>query len=381
MTVELSTVLGWAMVGCAAFPCAMTAWNLLVYRRPPRSGEPLTVQDRVDVCIPARNEAANIEACVQGVLASIEVPVRACVYDDQSADATPEILRRLAASDARVIQVPTQALPEGWNGKQWGCERMGRASDAAWLLFTDADVRLDPRAVAAAVRFAQRSGSDLVSTFPHEICGSLGEALMVPMIHFVLLGYLPMGFMRRDRRPALAAGCGQFLLVRGEVWRRSGGHAAFKASMHDGIKLPRSVRAAGGRTDLFDGTDLVSCRMYRGFAQSWRGFVKNAYEGLGSIGTLLFFTIMHVVGHLLPWAVVLAALAGAAWGRSLIGGAMAAMALALLTRVMLAVRFRQPWSAVALHPVGVALMTAIQWASLWVATRGRREWKGRVAGA
>ena len=60
---------------------------------------------------------------------------------------------------------------------------------------------------------------------------------------------------------------------------------------------------------------------------------------------------------------------------------MAAMALALLTRGMLAVRFRQPWSAVALHPVGVALMTAIQWTSLWVATRGRREWKGRVAGA
>jgi hypothetical protein len=45
------------------------------------------------------------------------------------------------------------------------------------------------------------------------------------------------------------------------------------------------------------------------------------------------------------------------------------------------VRFRQPWSAVLLHPVGVALMTAIQWTSLWVASRGRREWKGRVAGA
>jgi len=381
MTVELSTVTGWAMVGCAAMPCVMTAWNLMLYRRPPLTGGPLGEQDRVDVCIPARNEAANIEACVQGVLASVEVPVRACVYDDQSADATPEILLRLVQADARVIRVPTEPLPAGWNGKQWGCERMGRASDAAWLLFTDADVRLDPRAVVAAVRFAHTSGSDLVSTFPREICGSLGEALTVPMIHFVLLGYLPMGFMRRDRRPALAAGCGQFLLVRREVWQRSGGHAAFKASMHDGIKLPRSVRASGGRTDLFDGTDLVSCRMYRGFAQSWRGFVKNAYEGLGSIGTLLFFTIMHAVGHLLPWAVVFAALAGAAWGHALLGHAALAIVLSLLTRVMLAVRFRQPWSAVALHPLGVALMTAIQWTSLWVARRGRREWKGRVAGA
>jgi cellulose synthase/poly-beta-1,6-N-acetylglucosamine synthase-like glycosyltransferase len=381
MTVEPATVIGWAMFGCAAVPCLMTAWNLLLYRRPPLTGEPLGVQDRVDVCIPARNEAANIEACVQGVLASAQVPVRACVYDDQSTDATLEILIRLAATDARVIRVPTDPLPAGWNGKQWGCERMGRASDATWLLFTDADVRMDPRAVAAAVRFALRSGSDLVSTFPREVCGSLGEALAVPMIHFVLLGYLPMGFMRRDRRPALAAGCGQFLLVRREVWQRSGGHAAFKASMHDGIKLPRSVRAAGGQTDLFDGTELVSCRMYRGFGQSWRGFVKNAYEGLGSIGTLLFFTTMHVVGHLTPWMIVVVSLAGVGWARAMVGHAALAIALAYLTRLMLAVRFRQPWSAVLLHPVGVALMTAIQWTSLWVASRGRREWKGRVAGA
>ena len=381
MTVEPTSVISWAMVGCAAMPCVMTAWNLMLYRRPPLTGEPLGEQDRVDVCVPARNEAANIEACVQSVLGSEQLPVRACVYDDQSTDATPEILSRLAAADARLIRVPTEPLPDGWNGKQWGCERMGRASDAVWLLFTDADVRMDPRAVAAAVRFARRSGSDLVSTFPHELCGSLGESLTVPMIHFVLLGYLPMGFMRRDRRPALAAGCGQFLLVRREVWQRSGGHAAFKASMHDGIKLPRSVRAAGGRTDLFDGTDLVSCRMYRGFAQSWRGFVKNAYEGLGSIGTLLFFTIMHVVGHLTPWVILAASVAGVGWGRAMLGHAASAIALAYLTRVMLAVRFRQPWSAVLLHPVGVALMTAIQWTSLWVASRGRREWKGRVAGA
>ena len=381
MTVEPTAVIGWAMVGCAAMPCVMTAWNLMLYRRPPLTGEPLGEQDRVDVCIPARNEAANIEACVQSVLGSEQLPVRACVYDDQSTDATPEILSRLAAADARLIRVPTEPLPDGWNGKQWGCERMGRASDAVWLLFTDADVRMDPRAVATAVRFARRSGSDLVSTFPHELCGSLGESLTVPMIHFVLLGYLPMGFMRRDRRPALAAGCGQFLLVRREVWQRSGGHAAFKASMHDGIKLPRSVRAAGGRTDLFDGTDLVSCRMYRGFGQSWRGFVKNAYEGLGSIGTLLFFTIMHAVGHLTPWVILAASVAGVGWGRAMLGHAASAIALAYLTRVMLAVRFRQPWSAVLLHPVGVALMTAIQWTSLWVASRGRREWKGRVAGA
>ena len=381
MTAGALEALAWGAVACAALPLSMTVVNLFLYRAPTESGEALGEADRVDVCIPARNEAANLDACVRGVLSSEGVPVRALVYDDQSTDATPVILRELVAGDARVVAVGTRSLPRGWNGKQWGCERMGRASDAAWLLFTDADVRLAPRALAAAVRFARRSGSDLVSTVPGQACGTLGEALTVPMIHFVLLGYLPMGFMRRDPRPALGAGCGQFLLVRREAWERSGGHAAFPASMHDGIRLPRSVRASGGRTDLFDGTSLVSCRMYRGLAQSWRGFAKNAYEGLGSMGTLLFFTVMHLVGHVLPWGLLGAWILGMRGAAVTATPAGIAVAMALITRALLAARFGQPWVAVALHPVGVMMMTLIQWHSLALSVAGRREWKGRVAGA
>jgi len=373
-----ASALAWFGLACAALPLAMTLVNLRLYRRQPAPDAPLGAGDSVDACIPARNEASNIEACVQGVLSSRGVPVRALVYDDQSTDATPAILTRLAA-DARLVRVPTQPLPAGWNGKQWGCERMGHAADAAWLLFTDADVRFEPDAVATAVAFARRSGSDLVSTVPREICGSVGEALVVPLIHFMLLGYLPFAFMRRDALPSLAAGCGQFLLVRREAWVRSGGHAAFRSSMHDGIKLPRSVRACGGRTDLFDGTALASCRMYRGFAQTWRGFAKNAYEGVGNPFVLLFFTVAHLVGHVMPWALL-----GAWWvGRvgSATGAAAAgAIVAGLLTRVLLCLRFRQPWIGVVLHPVAMLTLTAIQWRSLWLHLRGRRSWRGRQSG-
>jgi hypothetical protein len=375
---DMWPLLAWSGLTCAALPLWMTLLNLLRYRVPAVS---MPIDERVDVCIPARNEASNIEACVEGALSSAGVSVRALVYDDQSTDDTPGILERLALKHGGLVRVPTQSLPDGWNGKQWGCERMGQSSDAAWLLFTDADVRIAPNAIASAVGFARSSGSDLVSTFPREVCGSTGEALVVPLIHFMLLGYLPMGFMRRDGRPSLGAGCGQFLLVRREAWLRSGGHAAFKDSMHDGIKLPRSIRRAGGRTDLFDGTALVECRMYRGFAQTWRGFAKNAYEGLGSVAALVVFTVLHVVGHVMPWVVLVAAAvshevpSAAAWA------SVGAIACGLLTRIMLAARFRQPWIGVWLHPVSMLLLTAIQWRSLWLAIAGRRAWRGRIAGA
>lgn len=367
--------LAWSALGCALLPLSMTIANLRRYRAP-TGGAPS--DERVDVCIPARNEASNIQACVEAALASTGAFVRTLVYDDQSTDETPRMLERLASTHAGLVQIPTQHLPDGWNGKQWGCERMGQASDATWLLFTDADVRLAPSAIASAVAFARGSRSDLVSTVPRQVCGTVGEALVVPLIHFMLLGYLPMAFMRRDGRPSLGAGCGQFLLVRREAWLRSGGHAAFKDSMHDGIKLPRSIRRAGGRTDLFDGTSLVECRMYRGFAQTWRGFAKNAYEGLGSVIALVFFTALHVVGHVMPWVVLAARASGCHVPQAAVLACVGAVACGLLTRALLAIRFGQPWMGVWLHPVSMLLLTAIQWHSLWLAIIGRRAWRGRT---
>ena len=51
------------------------------------------------------------------------------------------------------------------------------------------------------------------------------------------------------------------------------------SSRHDGIKLPRSFRQQGYRTDVIDGTDLASCRMYVGASEVINGVLKNAREG------------------------------------------------------------------------------------------------------
>ena len=383
--------LGAASLAASAQALLVGIANMRRYRPAPALAEiaDSTRATRVAVSIPARNERGNIEACVRSVLASTEVDVRAFVYDDESTDGTGEIVARLAAEDARVVVVPRRALPAGWNGKQHACFRMaehGLARDPAigWFLFTDADVRLAPDAVARALGFAQRADAALVSTVPREETGSIGEMLLVPLIHFVLMGYLPLGRMRATRDPAASAACGQFILVSRAAYAASGGHEGFRDSMHDGVKFPRAVRRAGFGTDLYDGTESVSCRMYRGFRETWRGFGKNAYEGLGNPGLLAFITVWHVVGHLVPWAVVGVAVAGGASRGEVRAGlalAVGAIACALLFRVLLCLRFRQSWRNVPLHPLSIATLTAVQWWSLWLDRTGRRGWKGRVAGA
>ncbi|MGQ0629183.1 MAG: glycosyltransferase [Phycisphaerales bacterium] len=399
VTVLLFLMAGSAMI--AAGTLAMTLLNLRIYRRPPEVGkqEAADSTERIMVCIPARNEEANLCTCVESLLRSTGVEVTVLVYDDHSTDGTGAVLAALRAEDARVVEVPTVELPPGWNGKQHGCEQAGRLARSLWsrppvgdaesreqepwLLFTDADVRFEPGCLSAAARAGRVLGADLISTFPRQITGTVWEGLAVPMIHFILFSFLPMGRMRRTRDPAASAGCGQFLMVRAGAWAAAGGHAAFRASMHDGIRLPRAVRKAGGRTDLFDGTGLCSVRMYRGLGQTWRGFTKNAYEGLGSPVLLVVMTVMLALGHVLPPGVVLWA---ASTSEEAPSGALALVAVlagvawvfGIVQRGVLARRFALPAETIVLHPLGVLFVLAIQWWSFGLHLAGRRRWRGRV---
>lgn len=390
----LSVIPDWLLVASliiVAMALAMTLINVTCFRR---SNPDATVGDdppRIDVCIPARNEAANIEACVRLALASDYPNLRVLVYDDQSTDGTGQIVARLAAEDSRVVAVESRELPEGWVGKQWACWQLGQRSmrdgrDTDWMLFIDADVRLSADCLRRALASAGALGAPLLSTFPRQITGTPGEKLIVPLIHFILLSYLPFLRMRRSNDPAASAACGQFILTRADAYACVGGHSACRDSMHEGVKLPRLYRRAGFHTDLFDGTDVCVCRMYRGWMQTWRGFAKNAYEGLGSIGLLVFCTVLHMIGHVLPalWLAIrgIAAVTdprtnGWAWGVHERWATLAVIT-ALAHRTLLAVRFRQGALTVLAHPVSMLLLTALQWHSFVLSKVGLRAWKGRT---
>lgn len=364
----------------AALALTITLINLSVYRKSdpdsPVEGDPL-----ISVCVPARNEEANIEACVRSLLANKGIRLEVLVYDDQSTDRTPQILAELCAEDPRVRAATTQPLPEEWNGKQHACWRMSEQARGDWLLFTDADVRFSPDALMRSVAQAQRLGAPMVSTFPRQLTGTLAEAAVVPMMFFLLFSYLPMWLMRTRPDPSCSAGCGQFLMATRQAYDACGGHKAWKDSMHDGIRMPRAVRQAGLRSDLFDGSDLCSVRMYRGAGEVWRGFAKNAFEGLGSVGLLCFLTVLHLVGHVLPWLAlpVVVVVKGVLSPET--AAATTAIGLSLVQRLVLAARTgHTPLSAV-LHPVGVAAMTVIQWWSYRLHRLGKRSWRGRTAGA
>ncbi|KAA0573100.1 glycosyltransferase [Azospirillum sp. B21] len=359
----------------ALLPLLQGIVNLLLYRRPKAAPPPGSA---VSILIPARNEEAGIAAAVDAALLSRGVEVEVVVLDDHSTDRTAEIVRAIAARDPRVRLESAPPLPPGWSGKQHACQALATLARHPVLLFQDADVRLAPDAARLTCGALLSGRHGLVSGFPRQETGTLAEALVIPLIHVLLLGYLPMLGMRRSGDPRFGAACGQLIAVRREAYWKAGGHAAISASLHDGVTLPRAFRRAGQGTDLFDVTGLASCRMYRGWREVWSGFTKNATEGMATPAALPVWTLLLFGGHVLPWILLGWAALNPLPDAAVTMAGLAAAA-GLLFRLLLLVRFRQSVVGALLHPVGILIMLAIQWAALLRARHGRpSEWRGRA---
>ena len=362
------TALAWFCVFLAAGPFLLALWNLALYAPPaPAEGRPA-----LSVLIPARNEEANIAEAVACVLASAGVEVELVVLDDGSTDQTAAILAGIADLRLRVASSP--GLPSGWSGKQHACWQLSQHARHELMVFVDADVRLAPDALLRMAGHMERHPQQgLASGFPRQVTLTWSEQLLLPLIHFLLLGFLPMVAMRRQASPALGAGCGQLFIARRDAYRRAGGHQAIHSSLHDGVTLPRAFRRAGSMTGLFDASGFASCRMYSSAAQVWEGLLKNATEGMATPLALPVWTVILAGGQVLPAMMLFLQPSFAA---------ALAVALGIGLRLVLAVRFLQPVVSALLHPLGVLALLVVQWTALVRAALGKKAtWRGRAYSA
>jgi len=357
-------MIAWIALLLAALPLGLALDNLRRYRTPPLC----QATPRISVLIPARNEEENIAEAVACVLASENVDVEIVVMDDGSTDATAAILAGIADRRLRVAQ--GGVLPQGWSGKQHACAALARLARYELLVFVDADVRLAPDALSRMASFMSDEKMALASGFPRQITKTWSEILLLPLIHFLLLGYLPLSRMQSSASPALGAGCGQLFIARADAYAKAGGHGAIRASLHDGLTLPRAFRNAGLMTGLFDASRFARCRMYKNAAQVWEGLTKNATEGMAKPLALPIWTVILAGGAVLPAILLLIAPSPLAFVALLCG---------ITLRLLLAARFRQPVLSALLHPLGVAALLALQWAALLrAASGGKATWRGRA---
>ncbi|MCO4773618.1 MAG: glycosyltransferase, partial [Deltaproteobacteria bacterium] len=190
----------------------------------------------VAVVAPAKDEGAALEPALRSRLRSDYPALRIVVIDDRSEDGTGATADRLAAAEPRIEVVHVTELPPDWLGKLNALQRGVNATDADWLLFSDADVHIAPGTLRRAVHYAEEHGVDLVTAMPHVLPGGLG----VNSIHAVFLTFLAPAFdAPRAENPesSFAPAVGAFSLVRRSALAKTPGFPSIRLCVDDDLQL------------------------------------------------------------------------------------------------------------------------------------------------
>jgi hopene-associated glycosyltransferase HpnB len=281
----------------------------------------------VAIVVPARDEAALLRPVVASLLAQdYGGEFRVVLVDDASSDGTGDLARRLGAT-----VVTGAARPAGWAGKLWAVHQGVAATDAPWLLLTDADIVHAPRHLATLMAQAERSGADMVSEMVALNCTSAAERALVPA--FVYFFQLLYPFARvNDAGSEVAAAAGGTVLIRRAALARIGGIAAIRGCLIDDVALAKAVKP-GGAIWLGHSVLARSIRPYPAFADIWRMVARSAYVQLRCSPLLLAGTTLGLaLVFVAPPALALFGQGAARWLGAAAWAAMAATFLPTLHR-------------------------------------------------
>lgn len=373
--------------GIALLGCALTIWNRLTLPR--LSRHPAPVDEPVTVCVPARDEADRLPRLIRDLRAQTGVSrLRVLVLDDASTDGTAAAARAAMAGDSRCVLVHGPAAPPtGWTGKSAACAQLAdRARTAAAtpeseptvLVFVDADVRLAPTAVAAAVGQLRERNVALLSPWPRQRAASMAEWLVQPLLCWSWASTLPVVATDRGRRPSTVVACGQFLVVDTAAYRSIGGHAAVADSVTEDLDIARVLRRAGYRTAAATAGGLAATRMYRGAAEVEAGYTRWLWSAYG--GSAAGGVAVAVVAALAYWLPPTAAVLGRGRLRriGMLGYAAAVAGRLMAASVDRGGRPRGPdIVAAAAHPVSIAGYLLLWARSHRARRRDTLSWKGR----
>jgi hopene-associated glycosyltransferase HpnB len=329
---------------------------------------------RVDIVVPARDEAESIGPVIASLLAQdygagFPKSFAVTLVDDNSSDGTAE--RAGCAPNLNVLRGTPK--PTGWVGKMWALEQGIAAGDAPLILLTDADILHEPQHLSTLVACLERSKLDMASEMVHLNCSSLAERALVPAFVYFFQMLYPFAKVN-DARSSVAAAAGGTVLIRREALQRIGGISAIKGALIDDVSLAKAIKGRGGGAIFLGHSALAaSIRPYAGLADIWRMIARTAFTQLRHSTWLLLGTLL---GLSLVWlAPPAAAFLGHGWVR-LCG--LAACALAVLSYLPTLARYRRSFAwALALPLIALFYMAATVGSAVDEWSGAGARWKSR----
>ena len=375
---ESTRRLGRTLVKAGALASAAVTANLAVNltqaQRPTRPRTP--VVERVSVLIPARNEAQRIAPLIASLVSQEGLDdVEFIVLDDGSTDDTADVVHAVAQGDprVRVIIGPDEDPPAGWIGKPWACHRLAAVATGTALVFLDADVVLEPWAIAGSVRLLRDGGYQLIAPWPRQIAESPAERITQPVLNWAWMSLLPVGLAMRSPNPLWSAANGQFLVFDADAYRDVGGHTVVAGQVIEDITIMFNLKKHGYRGTPVIGAEIASCRMYTSAAEIYDGYTKNLWSVVPSRLSAIGVVGAAAIVYALP---PIAAVAGRSpstrrWGAL-------GYTSATLGRAAIARRTGERVFPDALaHPLSIMAMVGFMGVSRVLRDHDRLRWKGR----
>jgi glycosyltransferase involved in cell wall biosynthesis len=334
---------------------------------PPLSG-PLP---RVSIVIPARNEERNVEEALRSVLALDYGNLEIDVVDDRSTDRTGEILDRMAAEDPRVRVVHVKELPPGWLGKNHALALGAAKATGDYLLFTDADVVMEPSALRRAVGAMAAGGLDHLTVAPEIERPSLLFEMFIGVFSLFFSLYVKP-WKATDPKSPKAVGIGAFNLVRASAYRAAGGHAPIAMRPDDDLKLGKLLKKKGFRQELVFGLGMLRVEWYASVRELVQGLMKNAFPGVDyRLSVVIFSTVAQLIASVWPFLAIFLTLGIVRWLN--LGSVLVLLGLCWLNAPLAGVR---RWHGVG-YPIATLLFLFILWRSTLTILRHQGiDWRG-----
>jgi glycosyltransferase involved in cell wall biosynthesis len=297
-----------------------------------------SVNRRVSIIVPARNEEEDIELSLTRLLELDYDNYEVIAVNDRSTDRTGEIMEKVAENpvltSGRLRVIHHQELPAGWLGKTHAMWTATNEATGDWLLFTDADVLFKPDSVRRALAYAEAEKADHVVLFPRMIMKQPGEYMMIAFFQTMFVfGHRPWKVADPKSRDHM--GVGAFNLIRQSVYEGIGTYKALRMEVLDDMKLGKVVKNAGYAQRNVFGGDLISIRWANGAMGVVNNLTKNFFAVLSfqwprtliSAFGLAFLNLMPFLGvwlahgwARLPYAVALGSMFSIYLGMSLRSG-------------------------------------------------------------
>ncbi|MEO6520930.1 MAG: glycosyltransferase family 2 protein [Mucilaginibacter sp.] len=254
----------------------------------------------VSILIPVRNEEDNIIELLRSIQKQDYEHYEVLILDDASTDSTFKTCSDFALSDSRFKVIKGEPLAAGWLGKNYACHQLAQQAKGQYLMFVDADEQVNMGLINSAIHRMKVNQLSLLSLFTNQTMVSIGEKLIVPLMHFMLLNLLPLRLVLLVKNTSVAAASGQFMFFDADDYRHNNWHQLVKDKVVEDVEIMRQVKNKKLNGEALLANGMINCRMYTNYTESLNGFSKNFLAAFNyNIFAFLIFLVLLIGGPML----------------------------------------------------------------------------------